>query len=82
MSEEKKHPTTPNVMTEQDKGRCAPALGSVACPDYWMRYETKDGEEVLNMSQNLMITAGREVFKALETIKAKMTPENGAPPNK
>jgi hypothetical protein len=28
MSEETKHPNTPNVMTEQDKGRCAPALGS------------------------------------------------------
>jgi hypothetical protein len=81
MNEETKHPNTPNVVTEQDKGRCAPATGSAACPDYWMRYEMKDGEEVLNMSKNLMNIAGREVFKALESIKAKMTPQNGASPN-
>ena len=29
MSEETTHPNTTNVVTEQDKGRCAPALGSV-----------------------------------------------------
>ena len=28
MSEETKQPNTPDVATEQDKGRCAPALGS------------------------------------------------------
>ena len=28
MNEETKHPNTLNVMTEQDKGRCAPAPGS------------------------------------------------------
>jgi len=30
MNEEIKPPTTTNVVTEQDKGRCAPALGSAA----------------------------------------------------
>ena|ERR1035438_948213 len=28
MNEETKHPNTTDIMTEQDKGRCAPALGS------------------------------------------------------
>ncbi len=28
MSKETKHPNTPNVVTEQDKGRCAPAPSS------------------------------------------------------
>ena len=32
MSEEIKHPNTPDTMIEQDKGRCAPASGSAARP--------------------------------------------------
>jgi hypothetical protein len=43
MSEEIKQPTTPNIATEQGKGRCAPALGSAAwrkqppdIPGWWL----------------------------------------------
>ena len=42
MSEETKHPKTPNGITEQDEGRCAPAPGSVAINYQEITYRARD----------------------------------------
>ena len=47
MSEEIEHPKTTDVVTEQDKGRCAPALGSVPINprcEVWNRNRSECGK--------------------------------------
>lgn len=62
--------------TEQTETRKAGSLqpdGSAACPDFWFRYEMKDGEEVVNTSRNLLYEQVMEITAAIDRVKATIT---------
>lgn len=65
MNEESKPTTTSDVVTEQDKGRCAPAPGSATALHIW--YLRPSGEAVgLMLPQGDSLDAALHVKEALE----------------
>ena len=57
---------------EQPAGFAA-SRGSAACPNFWIRYELKDGEESLTTSRNMTYENVMEVAAAIDRVKAKIT---------
>lgn len=41
-------------------------------PDYWLKYEIEGETEVLEMSNDLLRKAGKEVFAAMKKVKEKI----------
>jgi hypothetical protein len=69
MNEETKPPTTSDAVTEQDKGRCAPAPGSVLCVELprritgkWTRERTD--AELTWLASDFQGTCNGERFNA------------------
>jgi len=62
-----------SVETAEAQPSSAPAPCSAACPDFWIRYELKDGEERLTTSRNMTYEQVMQVGAAIDRVRATIT---------